>query len=435
MRRVMVIGSGGREHALARAIARSSEVDTCFVAPGNAGTAIEAKCANVPDVKPSDTAEIVQAVKRLEISLAVIGPEQPLVDGLADALRDEGIRVVGPTKQAAQMEASKTYAKGLMSQHNIPTARSRSFTDPRKAKAYVESAAPPLVIKADGLAAGKGVVVARTMDQAMRAIDAMMVNREFGPAGDTVLVEDCLTGDELSILALTDGRAIVPLPSAQDHKPVYDDDKGPNTGGMGAYSPAALATNRLMDTIVRDILVPTVHGLRTRELDYRGVVYAGLMITKGGPRVLEYNVRFGDPETQPILSRLTSDILPVLEAIADGRLFELSEVESSTAGLEFDPRPAVTVVMTSGGYPGSYKTGHVIEGLDDANAMDDVIVYHAGTALKDEKIVTAGGRVLGVTALGETLEAARTRAYEAVGKIHFQDAHYRKDIGARAKRR
>jgi len=357
----------------------------------------------------------------------VVGPEAPLVAGVVDRFQEAGLRVFGPAKEAAQLEGSKVFAKRLMREAHIPAAEFRVFDHPATAHEYLDRQGAPIVVKADGLAAGKGVLVCRSIDEAHEAVEAIMVGRRFGAAGGQVVIEECLVGEEASILALTDGKTIYPLPSSQDHKPIYDGDEGPNTGGMGAYSPAPVVTPEMEERITREILVPVVHALRVRGIRYRGVVYAGLMITPGGPKVLEFNVRFGDPETQPILVRLRSDLVPALEAVIDGRLEE--------ASLDWDERPAVCVVMASGGYPGRYEKGKPISGLEEAAGMADVAIFHAGTAVADGRVVTNGGRVLGVTALGETVAEAKARAYEAVARVHFDGAYNRTDIADRAIRR
>ncbi len=419
--KVLIIGSGGREHALAWKIAQSPLVDKLYCAPGNAGIAQVAECVDLP-------AEEVQALLKFalreKIDLTVVGPELPLVAGLADRFESHGLRVFGPSQRAAELEGSKVFAKHILRKHNIPTARYDVFETVDAAEEHVRKASFPLVIKADGLAAGKGVSVCHRREDALDAIARMMKERVFGDAGNRVVVEECLIGEEASILALTDGRTIVPLPSSQDHKRVFDQDKGPNTGGMGAYSPAPVITDEQAARIEREIIIPIVHAMNAEDRRYKGVVYAGVMMTDDGPKVLEFNVRFGDPETQPILMRLKGDLVPVLCAIAEGNL--------QKADLEWDPRPAVCVVMASGGYPGHYEKGKAITGLAAAGALEDVVVFHAGTALKDGKAVTAGGRVLGVTALGADVAAAIRRAYEAAKLIRFDGAHYRTDIGARA---
>jgi len=419
--KVLLIGSGGREHALAWKIAQSPLVTKLFCAPGNAGIAGVAECVDLP---AHEVQALLKFARREKIGLTVVGPEAPLVAGLVDRFEASGLPVFGPSQRAAELEGSKVFAKHILRKHAIPTAHYDVFETVDAAEEHLRKAPLPLVVKADGLAAGKGVMVCQTREEALDAIAQIMKERLFGDAGNRVVVEECLLGEEASILALTDGRTIVPLPSSQDHKRIHDNDEGPNTGGMGAYSPAPVITEEQAARIERDILVPIVHAMNAEDRRYKGVVYAGVMMTDDGPKVLEFNVRFGDPETQPILARLKGDLVPVLKAIAEGNL--------QKAELEWDPRPAVCVVMASGGYPGHYEKGKAISGLDAAAALDDVAVFHAGTALKDGKVVTAGGRVLGVTALGADIRAAIARAYEAVKLIRFEGAHYRTDIGARA---
>jgi len=419
--RVLVVGSGGREHALVWKLARSKDVDKLYCAPGNPGTA---PLATNVDVKPDNLMGLVHLVRAEKIDFTVVGPEDPLAMGVVDLFAERGFAVFGPTQHAARLESSKVFTRKLCRQHAIPAGEFGIFTDPDAVRRYVREHGLPAVIKADGLARGKGVYVCRTADEAEHAIHDILVDKIFGDAGKEVVVEEFLTGEEASVLAFTDSRSIYPMESAQDHKPVFDGDEGPNTGGMGAYSPAPVVTAELQRRIEAEILVPTVHAMNIEDCPYRGVLYAGLMMTRHGPKVLEFNVRFGDPETQPILMRLKSDLLPVLLAVTKG---ELDQAE-----LEWDPRPAVCVVMASGGYPGSYEKGKEITGINEAEALGDVVVFHAGTSEKDGKLYTAGGRVLGVTALGDTIQAAQERAYEAVKLIHFDGAHYRTDIGSKA---
>jgi phosphoribosylamine--glycine ligase len=356
-----------------------------------------------------------------QIDLVVIGPEAPLAAGLADSLREKGIAAFGPSRAAAQLEASKVFAKELMVRHDIPTAPFKVFTDAAQARAYVKEKGAPIVVKADGLAAGKGVVVATSEDEALEAVDAMMTDRKFGSAGARVLLEDCLQGREVSLIALVDGERVVPLATARDHKRLLPGDQGPNTGGMGAFSPAADVSPELTATICRRVLEPTVRGMAQEGMPIQGALYAGIMLVEDEPFVLEFNVRFGDPETQPLMMRMKSDLLPLLMAAAKGEL--------PADPVQWDGRAACCIVMASGGYPGSYDKGHVIHGLDEASALPDVTVFHAGTRSADEGVVTAGGRVLGVTALGGSLEAASNQAYEAVTRINWQQAQYRDDIG------
>jgi phosphoribosylamine--glycine ligase len=423
--RVLVIGKGGREHALVWKLAQSPRVERVFCAPGNAGTAEDG--VNVP-IETGEFDRLVKFAQKEAIGLTVVGPEEPLAKGIVGVFARAGLRVFGPSAAASQLEASKVFAKQLMRKADVPTAEFRVFDHPDPARHYIETREYPVVVKADGLAAGKGVIVCSTNDEALAAIERIMVREEFGrEAGRRIVIEKRLEGQELSILALVSGRHIVPLQSTQDHKAAFDNDEGPNTGGMGAYCPAPLATPEMLAEIESGVLVPTVHAMKRGRRPFRGILYAGLMATPQGPRVLEFNCRFGDPETQPLLMRLRTDLLDLLEAVVDDKLADLPET-----GLEWDPRPAVCVVMASEGYPGSHARGKVIEGLADAAKMTDVKVFHAGTTLSNGLVVTDGGRVLGITALGTTLSEAKHRAYEAVGKIHFPGAFYRRDISDKA---
>jgi phosphoribosylamine--glycine ligase len=425
---VLVVGKGGREHALVWKLARSPRVRRVFCAPGNAGTSENG--VNVP-IEPTDFDALIRFARQEDIGLTVIGPEDPLAQGIVDAFQKAGLRVFGPTKMAAALEASKAFSKQLMRHADVPTAEFRIFDHPDPARHYIATREYPVVVKADGLAAGKGVIVCSTTEDALAAIDRIMVREEFGrAAGRQVVIEKRLDGEELSVLALVSGRTIIPLQPSQDHKALNDNDEGPNTGGMGAYCPAPAGTQELMATIEETVLVPTVHALRRAHRNFNGVLYAGLMLTNQGPRVLEFNCRLGDPETQPLLFRLKTDLLDLFEAAVDDRLEEFAEGK-----LEWDPRPAVCVVMASGGYPGAFGKGKVITGLGEAAKVPDVKVFHAGTKREKDLVVTDGGRVLGVTALGDTLTLAKRNAYEAVAKIHFQGAHYRKDIADKALRR
>lgn len=421
--KVLVVGGGGREHALAWKISQSPRVERVFVAPGNAGTAIDA--LNIP-ISDTDVPAIVKFAKENDIGLAVIGPESSLAAGIVDALTAAGIKAFGPSRQAAELEASKVFCKNLLRHADVPTADFRTFRDAASAKAYLtDREDQPMVVKADGLAAGKGVIVCDNKAEAMEAVERIAGNREFGAAGSQLVIEERLVGQEASVLAVTDGRNIITLPAAQDHKAAYDGDRGPNTGGMGAYSPAPLITPALLEHIQERILVPTIHQMKRSRRPFRGILYAGLMVTKHGIKVLEYNVRFGDPECQPILMRLQSDLVDILEATVDGKLDELPP-------LQWDPRPAVCVVMASEGYPGEYKKGRPIRGLEEAAKVPDVKVFHAGTALKDGKPITNGGRVLGVTGLGATTAQAKLQAYTAVKCIRWEGAWCRTDISDKA---
>jgi phosphoribosylamine--glycine ligase len=420
---ILIVGNGGREHALAWKLAQSPHAERLFVAPGNAGTAEEGE--NV-DIAPTDVGGIVRFARDNKIDLTVVGPEAPLVLGLVDELQKAGLRAFGPSKLAAELEGSKVFCKNLLRHADVPSADFRTFRDAESALNYLNQREDdPVVVKADGLAAGKGVVVCHNREDAVAAVERIARDKEFGEAGNQLVIEERLAGVEASVLAITDGRTILTLPAAQDHKPAYDGDQGPNTGGMGAYCPTPLVDDALLAKVEAEVLVPTVHQMKRGRRPFRGVLYAGLMITKQGPKVLEFNVRFGDPECQPLLMRLKTDLVDVLGATIDGRLEELPP-------LEWDPRPAVCVVMASEGYPDKYERGHPIRGLADAAAMPDVKVFHAGTSVVDGQVVNTGGRVLGVTALGDTIAQAKLNAYSAVKKIRWQGAWCRKDIADKA---
>lgn len=418
---VLLIGSGGREHALAWKLAQSKRLGKLFIAPGNPGTA---GCGRNVPIAVGETDKLVRFAVENKVGLVVVGPEDPLANGIVDAFEQEGIKAFGPSKEAALLEADKAFARQMMRNCSMSMAEGRIFDRYEDAKAYIASRDEPVVVKAAGLAKGKGVIVCDEPSDGILAAEKIMVDKAFGPAGDKIIVEDKLIGEEASILAFVDGRNIYIMESSQDHKPIGDGDTGPNTGGMGAYSPAPVVTDALMSQIEREILVPIVDGMNRNGTPYKGVLYAGLMITAGGPRVLEFNVRFGDPETQPILMRMKSDLVEVCERVCDGRLDKVT--------LQWDRRPAVCVVMASGGYPGHCEKGKVITGIDAAEALDDVAVFHAGTAVQDDELVTSGGRVLGVTALGATISDARVKAYEAVEKIKFDGAYCRTDIADKA---
>ncbi|MFH1730774.1 MAG: phosphoribosylamine--glycine ligase [Planctomycetota bacterium] len=422
--RILLVGSGGREHALAWKISQSPLCDKLYCAPGNAGIA---KHAELVDIAGDGVPVLLKFARREEIDLVVVGPEAPLVAGLVDACAYAGIKAFGPSRAAAQLEGSKAFAKEILHRHAIPTGGYEAFDYAEAAKDYISGLKPPIVVKADGLAAGKGVIICESREEANESVDAMLIGGRFGKSGSTVVIEEFLEGEEASILAFTDGKTIATMPTSQDHKRALDNDRGPNTGGMGAYSPAPVVTGPVYDKIERDILIQTVHAMNVEEKPYRGVLYAGLMIDDADPKVLEFNVRFGDPEAQPILMRLKSDIVPIILATIDGTL---DQVE-----IEWDERPAVCVVMASGGYPGSYKKGLPITGIKEAEAPGGVKVFHAGTARRDGTLVTNGGRVLGVTAVADELTGAIDLAYEAVSRISFKGAHYRKDIAAKALRR
>ena len=418
---VLLIGGGGREHAIAWKLRQSKQLGRLYIAPGNAGTA---QCGENVEIKDNDVPALVDFAKQKRVGLVIVGPEEPLAKGAVDAMEAAQIKAFGPNAAAAQLEADKAFSKQLMRAGAISTAEGRVFDRFSDAKAYIASRDEPVVIKAAGLAKGKGVIVCDDPAQGILTAERIMVDRIFGAAGAKIVVEDKLLGEEASILAFVDGHSIYVMESAQDHKPIGDGDTGANTGGMGAYSPAPVITEDMMTRITREILVPTVDAMNRNGTPFKGVLYAGLMITSGGPRVLEFNVRFGDPETQPILMRLQSDLLEVFLAVCDGGLEDVF--------LKWDPRPAVCVVMASGGYPDDYEKGKVITGLKEAEELGDVVVFHAGTEQRNGDVVTNGGRVLGVTALGTNVAAAKARAYEAVGRIQFEGAYYRRDIADKA---
>jgi phosphoribosylamine---glycine ligase len=417
--RILVVGGGGREHAIVWRLTQNPTVDRIFAAPGNPGIAVDATC--VP-VEPDDVRGLLELVERESIDLTVVGPETPLVRGLVDELDAEGHRAFGPTSAAARIEGSKAWAKELCHKYGIPAARSRSFTDMEEAVAYLDELAPPYVIKADGLAAGKGVVIADDRTGAVAALRACLIERALGEAGAVVLIEEHLTGREISAFGLTDGREVVPLVLAQDYKRVDDGDSGPNTGGMGAYSPVPWVTEAVERRIWDDVLVRTVRAMESEGVRYAGMLYAGLMLTEEGPKVLEFNCRFGDPETQAIAPRLRSDLGEMLLASVEGNIGNYKAL--------WTPDVCVTVVLASEGYPGPYETGFVIHGLDEAGAIDEVVIFHAGTAERRGRVVTAGGRVLAVSALGATAREARDRVYRACSRISFPGMHFRRDIGA-----
>lgn len=422
--KVLVLGSGGREHALVWKLKQSPSVTRVYCAPGNAGIGLDA--VNV-DIAATDTARLLKFVQNEQIDLTVVGPEVPLVAGVVDEFLNAGHKIFGPTAKAAELEGSKRFCKELMKRANVPTADFRVFTNTAEANSYLdEREMDRCVIKADGLAAGKGVVVCSTREEARDAIKRMLLLKEFGAAGARIVIEERLVGEEASLLALVDGRTIVPLEAAQDHKAAFDGDTGPNTGGMGAYSPTPVMTQELTDLVTEKVLVPIVHQLKKEGRPFRGCLYAGLMLTSQGPKVLEFNVRFGDPETQAVLMRLKSDLGLALMAAATGTLEDMPP-------LEWDPRPSVCVVMASAGYPGDYEKGKVIRGLDEAATVDDAKVFHAGTTLNDDRqTVSDGGRVLGVTALGDTISQAKLKAYQAVKCIRWDGAWCRKDISDKA---
>ncbi len=420
---VLVVGSGGREHALAWKLSESPKVDKVYIAPGNSGCALVGECV---DMDTGNLRNMVRWAREHDIGLVLPGSETYYVDGIVDAFKEAGIPIFGPTKAAAELEGSKAFAKNLMRRHGIPTADFAEFEQFEPAMRYIDSRPEgPVVVKADGLCAGKGVIVCENRDEAKAAVRRIMGDNEFGSAGYRVVIEEFLRGQEVTILALTDGKTIAPLASSQDHKAAFDGDTGPNTGGMGAYSPAPILTDAIMDEVVERILVPTVHGMNEEGRRFRGLLYAGLMLTGGGPKVLEYNVRFGDPETQPVLMRLKSDFFDLIDATVRGKLADQT--------IEWHPDPAVCVVLASGGYPGNYEKGKVVYGLDNAARRPNTMVFHAGAKLNHQKqVVTDGGRVFGVTSTGRDIAAAIKNAYAAVGDISFDGMRYRTDIGKKA---
>ena len=415
---VLIVGGGGREHAIAWALSKSSKVDHLSCAPGNGGIAALAQCVDIP---ATDVDAMVAWACENSVDFVVVAPDDPLALGMVDALEAAGIPAFGPRADAAIIEASKSFSKRLMEKYHIPTAKYQAFTELEPALAYIEAQGAPIVVKADGLALGKGVIVAQTVAEAQDAVRSMMSGHKFGDAGARVVIEECMTGPELTVLAFCDGEHLVPMPSSQDHKRAFDGNQGPNTGGMGAISPSPNYTPEVAKRCMEEIFLPTVAALRAEGRPFHGVIYFGLMLTPDGPKVIEYNSRFGDPETQVVLPRLQTDFAQIVEAVAKERLSELS--------IQWSEQASACVVMASGGYPGSYPKGIEIHGLDANGQAEGVTVYHAGTKLEDGKFLTNGGRVLGITALGDTLEAALNKAYAAVENITFEGAMYRKDIG------
>ncbi len=421
--RVLIIGSGGREHALGWKVAQNPAVETVFIAPGNAGTALEAKLQNV-DIAVEDVAGLVAFAQDNAIELTIVGPEAPLVIGVVDAFRAAGLPIFGPTQAAAQLEGSKAFTKDFLARHNIPTAAYANFTEIEPALAYVREQGAPIVVKADGLAAGKGVIVAMTLEEAEDAIKDMLAGNAFGDAGSRVVVEEFLDGEEASFIVMVDGENVLPMATSQDHKRVGDQDTGPNTGGMGAYSPAPVVTQAIHDRVMQEVIYPTVRGMAAEGNPYTGFLYAGLMIdSTGAPKVIEYNCRFGDPETQPIMMRMQSDLVELCLAAIDGKL---DQVES-----KWDPRASIGIVLAAGGYPGDYAKGDIISGLPTTE-VEGQKVFHAGTTDKDGHVVTNGGRVLCATALGNTVSEAQQRAYELAKQISWHGMFHRNDIGYRA---
>ena len=420
--RVLVIGGGGREHALVWKIKQSPKVQEIFCAPGNAGTS---EMAENVSIAADDIDGLLKFAIEKDIGLTVVGPEQPLVKGIVDRFEEKGLRIFGPNARAAELEGSKSFSKDIMKKYGLPTAEYQTFTSARAAEKYIQDKNCPLVVKADGLAAGKGVLLCQTAEEALAAVDSIMQKKSFGEAGDQIVVEEFLQGQEISVLAFSDGQTVLLMDSAQDHKAAFDGDKGPNTGGMGAYSPAQVFTETMRQKVRDKIMLPMVRAMQQEGRPYRGILYAGLMLTSTGPQILEFNARFGDPETQPLLVRMDSDIIPLFEACIDGTLDECQ--------LQWKNESSVCVVMAAKGYPDSYEKGKPISGLKEANALPGVVVFHAGTKEQNEEVLTNGGRVLGVTATGEDTKAAIARAYEAVDKIKWQGIHFRKDIGHRAR--
>ncbi|MCK5083891.1 MAG: phosphoribosylamine--glycine ligase [Candidatus Omnitrophica bacterium] len=419
--KVLIIGSGGREHVLAWKIKQSPLVKELYCAPGNGGISEIAECV---DISAEDIPALIRFAGEKKIDLTVVGPEAPLVAGIVDAFERKKLKIFGPSKEAAQLEGSKIFAKEFMYEWNIPTASFRRFSMIDEAKEYLRQVTFPIVVKADGLAAGKGVIVCQDFIGAEKAVDEIMAERIFKEAGAQIVIEECLEGEEVSILAISDGEHYCLLDSSQDHKQIFDDDVGPNTGGMGAYSPAPILTEKLYKVIENRIIDPVIRGMQKSGMPFKGVLYAGLMITFDGPMVLEFNVRFGDPETQAILPRMKSDIVELMLASCEGRVADIE--------LEWDKQSCVCVVMSSGGYPGEYEKGKEISGLKDAEKIEDTVVFHAGTKKEEDKIVTSGGRVLGVTSLGSGIEKAIEQVYKAVDKINFERCFFRRDIGAKA---
>jgi len=419
--KVLVIGSGGREHTLVWKITQSPKVSQVYCAPGNAGISRLAQCVNID----ADSIEkLVDFAQKEKINLTVVGPELPLSQGIVNEFNKQGLRIFGPSKEAAEIESSKVFSKYLLKKYNIPTANYEVFQNSEKALAYIQQQTFPLVIKADGLAAGKGVFIVKNLLEAKDALAALMDEKKFGEAGRQVIVEEFLEGEEVSILAFCDGKTVVPMVSSQDHKKIFDNDQGPNTGGMGAYSPVPFYPDEFEKRVLEEILKPTMKGLRREGKEYKGVLYAGLILTKEGPKVLEFNARFGDPETQVILPRLKTDLIDILNAVIENRLHKIN--------IEWEDNAAVCVVVASGGYPGKYQKGKVISGLERLEKMENMIAFHAGTKFQEGRVVASGGRVLGITAWDKTISKAKERAYKGVKEIYFEEMYYRKDIAAKA---
>lgn len=419
--KVLVVGSGGREHALAWKIGQSKKVEKVYCAPGNAGIKKHAECV---DICATDVNKLLEFAKNNSIDLTVVGPEASLVAGIVDTFEKAEMRIFGPSSKAAILEGSKVFTKEFMKKYKIPTAEFKVFKDAKKAKKYIDKKGAPIVVKADGLAAGKGVIVAQSKDEAKKAVDEIMQDKAFGSAGDKIVIEACLKGEEASFIAFTDGKTVKALPTSQDHKAIFEGDKGPNTGGMGAYSPAPVVTEEIEKYVMKKVMLPTVKGMAAEGRPYKGMLYAGLMIDGKDIKVLEFNCRFGDPEAQPLLMRVKSDITEIFDAVIDTNL---DDVE-----MKIDPRSTMCVVMASGGYPGTSVTGKVMTGLANASKLSGVEVFHAGTARKNGRLVNSGGRVLGVTAIGRTLEEAKIKAYQGVSKIKWTGCYFRRDIGDKA---
>ena len=416
--KIMVVGGGGREHTLIWKIAQSPLVKKIYCAPGYAGISEVGECVDI-DVKNIE--RLAEFAKDKNIDLTVVGPEIPLVAGIVNVFEKNGLKIFGPSKDAAQLEGSKIFAKNLMTKYGIPTAKYKVFDNPEKAQDFIKEIGPPVVIKADGLAAGKGVIISNTQQEAESAIKKIMEDKEFGDAGDKIIVEECLEGRELSILAFTDGKTVIPMISSQDHKRVYDNDKGPNTGGMGAFAPSPFYTSELAQMVEEEVLKKTVNAMKMEGITYKGILYAGLMLTSEGVKVLEYNCRFGDPETQAVLPLLDTDLIEIMGAVVEDRLDEMT--------IKWKNKSAVCIVMSSKGYPAEYEAGLEIKGLEDVKGLNEIFIFHAGTTFENGKITTSGGRVLGITALGDKIETAAKEAYKGVKSIYFEGAHYRKDIG------
>lgn len=418
--KVLIIGSGGREHTLIWKINQSPKVSQIYCAPGNAGISQLAQCI---DINADNIEELVNFAKKEKIDLTVVGPELPLSKGIVNEFNRWGLKIFGPSQEATEIESSKVFSKYLMKKYNIPTANYEVFGNSKEALNYIKQQTFPIVIKADGLAAGKGVFIIKNLEQAKDALDILMKEKKFGEAGRQVVIEEFLEGEEISILAFCDGKTIIPMISSQDHKKIFDNDQGPNTGGMGAYSPVPFYTTEIKEKVCREILKPTVKGLRNEGKEYKGVLYAGLILTKNGPKVLEFNARFGDPETQVVLPGLKTDLVDILNAVIGETLHKIN--------IEWEDNAAVCVVVASGGYPGKYQKGKPISGLERLKKMKNIIAFHAGTKFQDEEVVTSGGRVLGITTWDDTISKAKEKAYEGVEKIYFEDMYYRKDIASK----